>query len=247
MLLCALVVFVNDRQRIALNAVAVCRDCKAGLTITVTTVKAGSCLFVSLRNNNVIVIEAGVGNTARRRKLFTVTVKDPRKVVVSGNVHIRTRIVLTILVFIRVQFGHIRFVKRNGCITTDKVGVRAFLKDSHFQILVYNWTRIDIIRIAAATAGRRNIQQSQRRSLEGITGLGDGLDFNTDITPTFVIGEFITGLARRCGQLRFTATRIIAVAVPFDSRRRFRINTVWTIVDIPFGIADIPPLRDGIS
>lgn len=168
MLLCALVVFVNDRQRIALNAVAVCRDCKAGLTITVTTVKAGSCLFVSLRNNNVIVIEAGVGNTARRRKLFTVTVKDPRKVVVSGNVHIRTRVVFTVLVFIRVQFGHIRFVKRNGCITTDKVGTGVFLEDGNFQVLVNNRTGIDIIRIAAATAGRRNIQQSQRSSWKGL-------------------------------------------------------------------------------
>ena len=82
---------------------------------------------------------------------------------------------------------------------------------------------------------------------ERITGLGDGLDFNTDITPTFVISEFITRLACRCGQLRFTATRIIAVTVPFDSGCRFRINTVWTIVDIPFGIADIPLQRDGIS
>lgn len=154
MLLCALVVFVNDRQRIALNAVAVCRDRKTTLTITVTTVKAGSCFFVSLRDNNVIVIEAGISNTARRSKLFTVTVKDPCKVVVSGNVHIRTRVVFTVLVFIRVQFGHIRFVKRNGRVTTDKVGSGAFLEDGNFQILVHNRAGIDIVRIAAATAGR---------------------------------------------------------------------------------------------
>ena len=199
-----------------------------------------------MRDNNVFVIEAGISNTARRSKLFTVTVEDPRKVVVSGNVHIRTRIVLTVLVFIRVQFGHIRFVKCNGRITTDKVGSGAFLEDGNFQVLVHNRAGIDIVRIAAATAGRRNIQQSQRSSLEGITGLGDGLDFNTDITPTFVIGEFITCLARRCGQLRFIATRIIAVAVPFDSRRRFRINACGTIINIPFGIANIPTQRDGI-
>lgn len=196
--------------------------------------------------NNVIVIEAGVGNTARRRKLFTVTVKDPRKVVVSGNVHIRTRVVFTVLVFIRVQFGHIRFVKRNGCITTDKVGTGVFLEDGNFQVLVNNRTRIDIIRIAAATAGRRNIQQSQRSSLEGITGLSDRLDFNTDIASTIAIGDFITGFSCRRSQLRFTATRIITVAVPFDGRRRFRINACGTIIDIPFGIADIPTQRDGI-
>lgn len=175
MLLCALVVFVNDRQRIALNAVAVCRDCKAGLTITVTTVKAGSCLFVSLRNNNVIVIEAGVGNTARRRKLFTVTVKDPRKVVVSGNVHIRTRVVFTVLVFIRVQFGHIRFVKRNGCITTDKVGTGVFLEDGNFQVLVNNRTRSTL---SVSLPPPLAVEISSRVSevpLEGITGLSDRL------------------------------------------------------------------------
>src|SRR5699024_5053428 len=112
---------VCNRQRVTLNTIAVCRDRKAGLTVTIAAVKSSSCLLVSLRDNNVTIIKAGAGNTARCTKLFTVAVEDPGKVVISCNILIGTGIVLTVSVFIRVQFGDIGFTKRNRRTAADKV------------------------------------------------------------------------------------------------------------------------------
>lgn len=60
----------------------------------------------------------------------------PTVVIIGGNINVSTRVIPTVFVLIRVQFGDVRFAQLDWRIAVNKVGRSVFNKDGDFQVLV---------------------------------------------------------------------------------------------------------------